>query len=257
MKDQVIVITGASAGIGAALAEEVFKRGAKPVLVARRADKLKEVSARCGDAPVITADVTRRDEVQRVVKTVLEKSGHIDVWVNNAGRGISRKPTELTDQDLDDMMQVNVKSAFYGMQEVLPHLKERGTGHIINVSSVLGRVPFAMVRAAYSASKHYLNALTANFRMEVKLTHPGITISVFSPGAVATEFGVNALHGGIDNRKIPNAQSAEEVAKVMAELIEHPTADVYSRPEYQKLVLGYLGAEDLGAAEARPPFVQR
>ena len=256
MRDKVIVITGASAGIGAALAEFVHQRGAKPVLVARRLDALKAVAARSGDAQFIVADLTRRDEVAKVVKATIERHGHIDVWVNNAGRGISRKPTELTDADLDDMMTVNVKSAFYGMQEVLPHMKERGVGHIINVSSMLGRVPFALVRSAYSASKHFLNALTANFRMEVKASHPNIHISLFSPGAVATEFGVNALHGGLDNRKIPGAQSAEEVAEGLAKLIEAPRADVYSRSGYQETVVGYYSAEDMGAVEQRPPFVR-
>jgi len=90
-------------------------------------------------------------------RAALAKFGHIDVWVNNAGRGISRLVSELTDEDIDEMMLVNVKSALYGMQAVLAHFGERGSGRIINVSSMLGRVPFAPIRSAYPASKHALN----------------------------------------------------------------------------------------------------
>ena len=256
MKDHVVVITGASAGIGAALAELVASRGAKPVLLARREGALREVAARCGeDALVQVADVTKREDVTAAFEATLARHGHIDVWVNNAGRGISRLVSELTEDDIDDMMRVNVKSALHGMQVVLPHFKERGRGHVINVSSMLGRVPFAPIRSAYSAAKHALNALTANLRMELREAHPEIHVSSVHPGVVATDFGLNALHGGRDSRAFPGAQSAGEVAEVIASVIEQPRADVYTRPEAHRLVAGYYAAEDMGAAESRPPFV--
>jgi NADP-dependent 3-hydroxy acid dehydrogenase YdfG len=142
MKDKVIVITGASSGIGAALAELVGAKDARPVLVARREKELRDVASRSGpEALPLVADVTRREAVDRAVEAVLSRFGRLDVWVNNAGRGISRPVSELTDEDFDEMMLVNVKSALYGMQAVLPHFRERGTGHIINVSSMLGRGP--------------------------------------------------------------------------------------------------------------------
>jgi short-subunit dehydrogenase len=255
MKDRVVVITGASAGIGAALAELVGKQGGKPVLVARRQKELAEVAARAGDALAVVADLTIRDDVVRARDAAIARFGRIDVWINNAGRGISRLVSELTDADLDDMMLVNVKSALYGMQAVLPHFRERGTGHIINVSSLLGRVPLAPIRSAYSASKHALNALTASLRMELRKTYPQIHVSSVHPGVVATEFGTNALHGGMDSRKLPNAQSVEEVATVIADLIERPRADVYTRPGAQQMICGYYGAEDMAAAEDKlgPP----
>ncbi len=240
MNQRVIVITGASGGIGEELAKQVFAAGGKPVLVARRAEALAQVSAACGGALGIAADVTKRSEVERVVRETLVKEGRIDVWVNNVGRGISRAPSQLTDEDLDEMMLINVKSALYGMQAVLPHFKERGDGHLINVSSMLGRVPFALPRAAYSGSKHFLNALTANFRAEVQATHPRIMVSLFSPGAVATDFGKNALHGGQDNRALPNVQDPAEVAAVMVQLIKEPKPDVYSRPGFRETVVDYF-----------------
>lgn len=230
MQDKVVVITGASTGIGAALAQELSARGASVVLVARRQDALAAVAAKCGPkALAIVGDMTRRDEVRRVVADSLARFGRIDVWVNNVGQGITRSPSQLTDEDLDLMLLVNVKSALYGMQEVLPHFKAQGKGQIVNISSLLGRVPYVPFRAAYTGAKHFLNALTANFRDELKPTHPGIVISLVSPGVVRTEFGKNALHGGPDSRQLPESQSAEEVAEVIAGVIDSGRTDVYTR----------------------------
>src|SRR4051812_10706861 len=104
--DQVVVVTGGSAGIGAALAEELGRRGAKLVLVARRKEKLAEVAARLGgNAEVVTADVTRKDDVGRAMQAALARFGRVDIWVNNAGRGISRNLEELTDEDVDAMIR--------------------------------------------------------------------------------------------------------------------------------------------------------
>jgi NADP-dependent 3-hydroxy acid dehydrogenase YdfG len=255
MKDKVIVITGASSGIGAALAQLVGEKGAKVALLARREKELRDVAARSGpEALPLVADVTRREDVARALDATLARFGHVDVWVNNAGRGISRLVSEITDEDLDEMILVNVKSALYGMQAVLPHFRERGRGHIINVSSMLGRTPITLARSAYSAAKHALNSLTANLRMELRQQHPGITISSVHPGVVATDFGRNARHGGVDSRQIPGAQSPEDVARVIADLIERPRADVYTRPGAQQMVVAYYAAEDMAHAEQEPPF---
>jgi NADP-dependent 3-hydroxy acid dehydrogenase YdfG len=247
MQNKVVAITGASSGIGAALAELVSKQGASVALIARREDALRAVAARCGERALsIVADVTDRAQVKRAVNDTLRRFGRLDVWVNNAGRGITRSPSELTDEDVDDMMRVNVKSVLYGMQEVLPVFKASGAGQVINISSMLGRVPFATFRSAYSASKHYVNALTAMFRDEVRQTHPGIQISLVSPGVVRTEFGVNAQYGGPDSRQLPGGQSAEEVAAVIADVIATPRPDVYTRPGSRAQVVDYytgLGAD--------------
>ena len=243
MEDKVVVITGASAGIGAALAELLAARGAAVVLVARSEDALRAVAARCSDRALpVAADVTRREEVHRVMEAALGHFGRVDVWVNNVGRGITRMPSELTDDDLDAMMRVNVKSALYGMQAVLPHFRERGEGHVVNVSSMLGRLPFAVARSAYCGAKHFLNALTATFRAEVQQTHPGIQVSLVSPGVVRTDFGLNALHGGVDSRELPYSQSAEEVAEVIADVIASPRPDVYTRAGAHDRVVAYYDA---------------
>lgn len=244
----VVVITGASAGIGAALARLLADRGASLVLAARRHDPLEAVRSACGDrALAVVMDVTVRDDVNRLCSEAIARFGRIDVWINNAGRGISRLPSELTDDDVDSMMQVNVKSALYGMQAVLPHFKARGTGHIINVSSMLGRLPLVLPRSAYSASKHFLNALTAMVRSEVQSTHPDIQVSLVSPGVVSTDFGNRALHGGVDSRSIPGSQTAEEVATVIASVIDTRQPDVYTRPDGHDTVARYYAADPVGS----------
>jgi NADP-dependent 3-hydroxy acid dehydrogenase YdfG len=256
IKDRVIVITGASGGIGAALARLVGSRGARPVLLARRTDKLREVAAEAGNgALAVTADVTQRREVQRARDAALERFGGIDVWVNNAGRGITRLVSELTEEDFDSMMSVNAKSALFGMQAVLPHFRERRRGHIVNVSSMLGRVPFAAARSAYNAAKHALEALTANLRMELRAEFPEIHVTCVHPGVVATDFGLNALHGGVDSRALPGGQTPEEVAEVIAGVIDRPRPDIYTRPGARELVARYYSAEDLDEVERQPPFV--
>ena len=241
-QNRVVVITGASSGIGAALAQLLGKQGTSVVLVARRKAELEAVAAQCGaNALVAVADVGVRPDVKRVVAQTLEHFGRIDVWVNNAGKGITRPPSQLTDEDIDEMMRVNVKSVLYGMQEVLSHFKERGEGQVINISSMLGRIPFAIPRSAYVGAKHFMNALTAMMRAEVHETHPNIQVSLVSPGVVHTDFGNVAMHGGPDSRSFPDGQSAEEVADVIAGVIESRRPDVYTRPGARERVLGYYG----------------
>jgi NADP-dependent 3-hydroxy acid dehydrogenase YdfG len=243
MEPKVVVITGASGGIGAALAERLAGGGASLGLVARRAEALGEVAARCGpNAIPIVGDMTRREDVRRAVKETLARFGRIDVWVNNVGRGISRPPSVLTDDDIDQMMRANVLSALYGMQEILPHFRLRNAGQIVNLSSMLGRIPYVLPRAAYTGAKHFLNVLTANFRDEIQRTHPGIRVSLVSPGVVRTEFGVNAMHGGPDSRQLPDSQSPDEVAEVIAGVIESGRPDVYTRAGARQRVLDYYAS---------------
>jgi NAD(P)-dependent dehydrogenase (short-subunit alcohol dehydrogenase family) len=254
LQDRVLVVTGASAGIGAALARLASSRGARMVLAARREPELHEVArSLAGECLVEVADVTRRAEVDRLLARAIERFGHVDAWVNNAGRGISRPVAVLTEDEFDEMMRVNVKSALFGMWAVLPHFQARGEGHIVNVSSMLGRVPYASVRSAYCAAKHALNALTACLRVDLARTHPRIHVSTVSPGVVATDFGLRALGGGVDSRRLPGAQSADEVAAVIVDVLEHPQADVYTAPGRREMVVAYFAAEDMASVEAKWP----
>jgi NAD(P)-dependent dehydrogenase (short-subunit alcohol dehydrogenase family) len=257
MKDKVVVITGASIGIGAALAAEVARRGARGiVLAARREAELTQVAKSLGEIPtlVVPTDVTQRADLERLRDRTLERFGQLDVIVNNAGRGISRMVSELTDADIDDMMTINLKSVVYGIQAVLPHFKERKRGHIVTISSGLSRFPFAAQRSAYSAAKAGANLIMASLRMELRLSFPDIHCTTVLPGVVATDFGSNALHGGVDSRQLPGAQPVQEVAVVIADAIVKPIAEIYTRAQMRDLAARYFGAEDVATIESHPPF---
>jgi short-subunit dehydrogenase len=257
---QVVIITGASGGIGAALAKRLGRDGKRLVMAARRESELRSVASEAealgaDGTLIVPTDVTKRDAVIRLRDAALEEFGQIDVWVNNAGRGITRPVLDLTDADLDDMMAINVKSALYGMQAVIPHFIERGKGHLINVSTFLGRVPLATFRSAYSASKAALNSLTANVRMDLRVTHPGIHVSLVMPGVVATDFAPNAktpeeLRPDVPGRSTAGpVQKPEEVAERIADLIKNPVAEIYTNPASAQFVRAYYS--DVAAFEDR------
>ena len=254
-----VVITGASSGIGAALARHLGAEGHRLVLAARRAGPLDAVARDSGaDAVAVATDVTTRLEVVRLRDEALRLFGTIDVWINNAGRGISRSVLELTDEDVDEMMSVNVKSALYGMQAVVPHFIERGRGHLINISSFLGRVPLASHRSAYNAAKAALNALTSNLRADLRAKAPDVHVSLIMPGLVSTDFARNVIGSpGAAPPWIANAaalpagamkpQTAEEVAAIIAGVMEHPVAELYTNPASAELARRYF--EDVEAFE--------
>jgi short-subunit dehydrogenase len=249
---RVVVITGASSGIGAELARRLGRRGDALVLAARSEEALGEVAASTGtQTHVVRTDVTRRADVERLRDEALEAFGRVDVWINNAGRGIDRPVLELTEHDFDEMMAVNTKSALYGMQAIVPHFQERNAGHLVNVSSFLGRVPIATVRSAYNAAKAALNALTANLRMDLAARWPGIHVSLVMPGVVATGFARNAVGAAADVplRSPPGmpAQTVEEATAPIVELLDHPRAELYTNPASPPLVRRYY--EDVQAFE--------
>jgi NAD(P)-dependent dehydrogenase (short-subunit alcohol dehydrogenase family) len=249
--EKVVVVTGASAGIGAALARELARRGARLVLVARRREQLDEVARGLPAAEVVVGDVTRREDHARALDAAVARFGRVDVWVNNAGRGITRPLLALGDADLDEVFRDNVRSALYGMQVALGHMKPRGTGVVVNVSSMLSRVPFAPIRSAYSAAKAALNSLTETARFELAKDFPGIRLVTVLPGVVATDFGLNALGGGPDSRALPGAQDVGEVARVMADGMLAGPADLYTRPDGLDAVLAHLRRLGGGERPAR------
>ncbi len=243
MEPKVVVVTGASSGIGAELSRKLGSEGHSVVLAARHHERLKAVALHSGkDAHVVIADVTKRDDMEKIKEEALRRFGKIDVWVNNAGRGIGRAFMDLTEQDLDDMISVNVKSVFFGSQIAAHYFKAEGKGHIINVSSFLGRVPFANFRSAYSASKAMVNSLTANLRMDLRRTHPDIKVSLVMPGVVQTDFAKNALHGTPPpppGAPPMNGQTPQEVAAIIYDLILHPIAEVYTNPSSAETAKAY------------------
>jgi short-subunit dehydrogenase len=252
MDAKVVVITGASGGIGAELARQLGKKGHHVVGAARGEEALRTVMREtASDAHAVIADVTKRTEVERVRDEAIRTFGHVDVWINNAGQGMTRRVLELSDSDIDQMISVNVKSALYGMQAIVPHFQERGEGHLINVSSMLGRVPLAPFRAAYSASKAALNILTSNLRMDLRASHPKVNVSLVLPGLVSTDFARNAVGGLPPMPAGVPSQTAEEAAAAIVALVEQPVAEIYTNPALAGTARQYY--EDVGAFEAAMP----
>ena len=188
IQGKVVVITGASSGLGEATARLLSAQGATVVLGARRVDRIeaiaRELEAAGGRALALPTDVTRAADVQRLVDAAVEKFGRIDVLVNNAGLMPSSPLERLKIEDWDRMIDVNIKGVLYGIAAALPHMKARKSGHIVNVSSVAGHKVRAGT-AVYSATKHAVRVLTEGLRQEVKPYD--IRTTIVSPGAVATE----------------------------------------------------------------------
>lgn len=248
--NRVVVITGASEGIGAELAKRLGAQSDFVVLAARRAQELNQVTSEIGPgAFAVVTDVTQRAQIEALRDEAIARFGHIDVWVNNAGRGISTQVMDLTDEDVDDIFTVNLKSALYGMQAIVPYFQKRGQGHVINISSVLSRVPSVTYRSIYSASKAALNTLTANLRMDLRAEYPDIHVTLVMPGAVTTRFAQNAR-----GTKLPSVsparlapQTVQEAVDPIVRVIEKPEPEIYTNPAAAEFVRRYF--ENVGAFE--------
>lgn len=194
--NSVVVITGASSGLGAALANDVATRGCHVVLVARRHDRLLSLAAavteRGGKASCIVADVSREDECDRVIGEVIASHGRIDVLVNNAGRGNMASVEDTPTEQWRSMFAVNVDSIFWLTARALPHMRSANAGSIIAISSVAGRYghPF---NAAYVAAKHAVVGFIAALRTELVGTN--IHATVVCPAGIVTEWA-DATEGG-------------------------------------------------------------
>ena len=191
IEGKVVVITGASSGLGEATARHLSQLGATVVLGARRLDRIealaRELAAqdgRAGKAIAVQTDVTKSGQVKKLVESAVAAYGRIDVMINNAGL-MPHSPLErLKIDDWDRMIDVNIKGVLYSIAAALPYMQAQKSGHIINVSSVAGH----KVRpgsAVYAATKHAVRALSEGLRQEVKPYN--IRTTVISPGAVATE----------------------------------------------------------------------
>lgn len=252
MAAKTAVITGASSGIGAAIARKLGAGGWNVVLAARREKELEAVAADSGErALAVVMDVTRKADMEKLLEDAVEAFGRVDVWINNAGRGIGKKILDVTEDEFDEILAVNLKSVFYGMQVAVPHFQKRGEGHLINVSSFLGRVPFVTSRSVYNAAKAAVNILTTNLRMDLRRTDPGIHVSLVMPGTVKTDFAKNALGGTpsmpISGRSPMVPQTPEEVADLVWDLIQNPKPELYTNPASPGLAARYY--RDVGVFE--------
>jgi NADP-dependent 3-hydroxy acid dehydrogenase YdfG len=241
ISDKVVVITGASSGLGEAAARQLAKDGAKLVLGARRIDRLQTLAKALslGGEAVVQTDVTERDQVKRLVDRAAQLHGRIDVIINNAGLMPSSRLERLQVDEWDRMIDVNIKGVLYGIAAALPYMIAQKSGHIINVSSVAGH-KVGPGGAVYAATKHAVRALSEGLRQEVKPYN--IRTTIISPGAVATELTHTVTDPVVAERMqktyedaIPADSFARAVAFAMSqpedvdinEILFRPTAQAY------------------------------
>jgi NADP-dependent 3-hydroxy acid dehydrogenase YdfG len=227
IKDKVVVITGASSGLGEATARALSAQGASIVLGARRQDRIQslagELTGGGGKAIALTTDVTDREQVRKLVDAAVQAYGRIDVMINNAGLMPQAPLERLKIDEWDRMIDVNIKGVLYGIAAALPYMKQQKAGHFINVSSVAGH-KVGPGFAVYAASKHAVRALSEGLRQEVKPYN--IRTTVISPGVVATELPKSTTEPDIAER----VRKAYEIA-IPADSFARAVAFAISQPE--------------------------
>jgi len=230
-KDKVVWITGASSGIGEALALEFSKQGTRLVISARREDELKRVAALTKlpdlDLMVLPFDLKDTSKATSLTASVINKFGRIDILVNNGGMS-QRAEMEKTSIEIDrDLMEVNYFSAVNLTRAVLPYMKRQKSGHVIVISSVAGKFGFYL-RSGYSAAKHALHGFFDSFRLETE--KDGIKTLIVCPGKIKTNISLNAVtdkgaHGKMDPSH-ENAMSAEECATIILKAIQNNDEEI-------------------------------
>ena len=230
LKDQVIVITGASSGIGLVTARLAAKAGAKLVLAARSEGPLRELAGEItkagGQAIYVVADVGVQSDVQAVAQAAATKFGGFDTWVNDAGVSIYGKITDTPTEDMRRLFETNYWGTVYGSLEAVKHLKTRG-GALINVGSTLSERA-AILQGIYSSSKHAVKGFTDALRMELALDNAPVSVTLIKPGPIDTPYTVNAKnYMDAEARHPAPAYAPETVAKAILRCAETPTREVF------------------------------
>lgn len=232
LKDQVIVITGASSGIGLVTARMAASKGAKVVLAARNGHALKqlteELRQKGHEAIWVRADVGHEEDVNRIADTAIKEFGRFDTWVNNAGVSIFGHATDVSIEDMKKMFDTNFWSVVYGTRAAVCHFKERGVpGALINVGSLFGDRG-TVLQSTYASAKFALHGWTENIRMELEKEKAPVSVTLIHPGRIDTPYNEHA-------RSYLNKQPAhrgmvyppEAVAEAILYAAEHPKRDMY------------------------------
>jgi len=225
IKNSVIIITGASSGIGLAVARALAGKGARVVMTARNADKLKELEKEIPNSFAVPTDMRKPADISALVKKTVAKYGRIDIIVNNAGQGLHSSVEKINLDDYKSVMDLNVFAVVRAMQAVIPVMRKEGGGMILNVSSMVSKNYFPEL-AAYSSTKYALNAISLTARTELAPDH--IVVSVFHPRMTATDFGANALgekYVSSAGRPGMTVDTPEAVAEAIVEQIESESAE--------------------------------
>jgi NADP-dependent 3-hydroxy acid dehydrogenase YdfG len=225
--ERVGLVTGASSGIGRAIARRFGKKGIRVALIARRKERLERVAEEIrgsgGEAIPLVADVSSSAEVNAAIEAVIERWGRIDILVNNAGTGQAGAVETVSDESLHRQFAVNVYGPFYATRAVVPHMKSQGGGQIVNIGSVVGLVGLENM-SVYSATKWALRGLNESWREE--LYPHRIKVAYVAPGYVITEFGGSRQ----EDYESPEAEWAlmpDDVADVVESIVDQgPNADV-------------------------------
>ncbi|WP_316744131.1 SDR family oxidoreductase [Pedobacter antarcticus] len=240
---KVIVITGASSGIGWAAAKKLSEQGAIVSLGARRLDRLKslveEITSNGGRAYARTTDVTKREDLENLVADTIKEFGKVDVIVNNAGVMPLSLIESLKYDEWDQMIDVNIKGVLNGIAAVLPYFKAQKSGQVINVSSVAGHL-VSPTSAVYSATKYAVRAISEGFRQEVKPYN--IRTTIISPGLTESELSqtisVEEVKTSIDELRkmsIPAVSIANAIAYAISQTEEVDTSEIIIRPTLQPM----------------------
>jgi short-subunit dehydrogenase len=238
---KIIIITGASSGIGRATALALAREPAQLVLVARRENRLAELEEEIrkagGSATSMVLDLRRRDHVETMIRSTHDRFGRIDVLINNAGFGFLGTVENTPAPVVREIFDLNFEAPLLASQLAIPIMKIQGGGHIINVSSVVGKrgLPLSGI---YCATKFALQGISESLRIEVK--DSGIDVSVVSPAATVSEFGEHVRHGDTRYSFKPTGrvQSAEDVAAAIVACIKKPKLEVYPSRMSRLLVWG-------------------
>ncbi len=226
---KVAIITGASSGIGYATAQTLAAAGIRVALGARRVDRLEElakkISAAGGNVFYQKLDVTQRTQCENFAKAVLDKWGSIDILVNNAGLMPLSFFKNLKVDEWDQMIDVNIKGVLYCTAAVISHMKEKKSGHIVNLSSVAGRIVFP-AGSVYCATKHAIAAFSEGLRQEFSV-RSNIRVTSIEPGVVATELNDaitdESLKGFVENAKNMESLQAQDIANAILYAVNCPS----------------------------------
>ena len=225
LNDRIALVTGGSRGIGKAIALTLADAGAAVAVNYReRSDEAEAVAAAIrkngGRAEVFSADVSDRSAVQGMVRDIEERLGPIDILINNAGIAAIRTIDEITEEEFDRSIAVNLKSVFLCTQAVLPRMRARRWGRIINLSSIGARIGAGSVSVAYGASKAGVEGLTRAYA--VRLAQEGVTVNAIAPGLIDTEMGKPLLDAGVAARiPVGRAGTGDEIAQAVLLLVRN------------------------------------
>lgn len=233
IKDKVIIVTGASAGIGLATARLLAQEGAHVALAARSIEVLKKLEEELPGSLAVHTDMHDEASIKEMIYKVKKHFGRIDVLINNAGQGLYAPIESISVHDYRKVFELNVVGPLIAMQQVIPIMREQGSGHILNISSLVSKNYFPLL-GGYASTKYALNAISLTARAELEAD--GIVVNVMHPGLTATEFGKNSLKGEGGDRifsreGMPEPDSAEYIAERILFAIESKRAEVLAHED--------------------------